>query len=94
MQAQQMAYVSTKSGLGGTSSQPENVGTGSAVPRRGSGATNEDDVPPEDKSTSSLKKNVVYQKREFFLDVEYKEGQDDDVQKQPTTPPAARKSIL
>lgn len=70
MCADQKAYVSAVSDFG-PGSQPKDGG----VPRRSSG-TDEDDVQPEDHSTSSLKKNVVYQKREFLMEVEYENGHD------------------
>ena len=43
--------------------------------RQASSATDEEELQPEHSSTSSLKRNVVYQKREFFMDVEYENSQ-------------------
>ena len=76
--AEQMASVSAapESELG---TQPEG-GT-----RQGSSGTDEADVQPEHGSTSSLKRNVVYQKREFFMDVEYENGHGNE-QRQPSDP--------
>ena len=68
MHANQKVYVSAVPDFG-PGSQPK----GGAAPRRSSG-TDEGDVQPDYSSTSSLKKNVVYQKQEFLMEVEYEDG--------------------
>lgn len=69
MCADQKAYVSAEPAIG-----PGSQLKGGATPRRSSGT--DEDIQPEDGSTSSLKKNVVYQKREFVMEVEYENGND------------------
>ena len=57
------------------SAATDSFGTPAGRTRQASSATDEEELQPEHSSTSSLKRNVVYQKREFFMDVEYENSQ-------------------
>ena len=86
MCADQKAYVSAVPDSG-----PGSQTKGGATPRRSSGS-DEGDMQPEDDSTSSLKKNVVYQKREFHMEVEYENGH--DTEQMQSTLPTSRGNIV